>query len=203
MGLFKRARKILRRVASPVTGITEKVLKPIVRPLRPIGAAVAPIAGAGLFGAGLFVQPKVFGVRSSRGQRIFDTSQRVGRIAAGAAVTIAAAPAVISTASAVLPTIGTGLLAAAKPVMGLIQGAMVPPGAVGGDLGNPIYSWDLAEDARVKARITDAEKTARLGLLNEAKQTAPDGPENGWGWLLLPVAGVGVAIWLFLRWRSG
>ena len=197
MGLFKRARNIVKKVASPVTKITEKVLKPIVRPLRPIGAALAPLTGAGLF-----VQPKVFGVRSSRGQRIFDTSQRVGRIAAGAAVTIAAAPAVISTASAVLPTIGTGLLSAAKPVMNLISGLVVPPGAVGGDLGSPIYSWDLAEDARIKARITDAEKNARLGLLDEAKQTAPDGPENGWGWLLLPVAGVVAVIWFFVRRRG-
>ena len=197
MGLFKRARKILKKVASPVTGITEKVLKPIVRPLRPIGAALAPLTGAGLF-----VQPKVFGIRSEKGQRIFDTSQRVGRIVVGAAATIAAAPAVISTASAVLPTIGTGLLSAAKPVMELMHGAMVPPGAVGGDLGNPIYSWDLAEDARIKARITDAEKTARLGLLDEAKQTAPNGPENGWGWLLLPVAGVVAVIWFFVRRRG-
>jgi hypothetical protein len=198
MGLFKRARKILKKVASPVTGITEKVLKPIVRPLRPIGARAAVLTGFGLV-----AQPEFFGIKSARSQKAFTNTQRAGRIVAGAAAAVYAAPAVISTASAVLPTIGTGLLSAAKPVMGLIQGAMVPPGAVGGDLGNPIYSWDLAEDARIKARITDAEKTARLGLLNEAKQTAPDGPENGWGWLLLPVAGVGVAIWLFLRGRRG
>jgi hypothetical protein len=194
MGLFKRARKIIKKVASPLTRITEKALKQIVRPLRPIGAALAPLTGVGLV-----VQPKVFGIRSAKGERIFDTSQRIGRIVAGAAGAVVAAPVVAPTLSTVLPTIGTGLLAVAKPVMGLISGQAVPPGAVGGDLGNPIYSWDLAEDARIKARITDAEKATRLGLLDELKQTAPNGPDNGWGWLLLPVAGVGVVIWFLVR----
>jgi len=195
MGLLKRARNVIKKVAAPVTHITEKVLKPIVKPLRPIGAALAPLVP----GPGLFVQPKVFGIRSAKGERIFDTSQRVGRIVTGAAVAVVAAPVVAPTLSTVLPTIGTGLLAAAKPIIGgFAHGQAVPPGAVGGDLGNPIYSWDLAEDARIKASLTDAEKSARLGLLDESKQTPPNGPSNGLPWWFLPLAGVGVMIWFLV-----
>jgi len=136
---FKKAvqsvRNVAKKVTAPVTKITEMVLKPIARPLRPIiarAAALTPI--------GLIAQPKLLGIKSAKSQEMFTNVQRFARIGAAAPLVI---PAAIAVAPALLakkmliPKAGPGseetfTETTQEPVIHTIQPApVVAPGSGG------------------------------------------------------------------------
>ncbi len=91
-----RLRKAAKKVTRPVARPLEAILKPIAKPLRPVSAAYPVFTGFGLF-----VQPKVMGVKSAKGQKIYTQVQRAGRIVAGTV-------AVVYTGGAAASAMGFG-----------------------------------------------------------------------------------------------
>lgn len=102
MGLFKGVRKVVKKVGSAV--LENKLTKPITNAARTVYAATAPVTT----GVGLFVQPKVLGIKSDRNQRVFDTSQKIARVAAAGAVAAYSAPTLSSLTGGAKA--GTGLI---------------------------------------------------------------------------------------------
>lgn len=124
MGFLKRARKAVKKVARPVTRVTERALKPIARPLRPIVSKAIPFIPM-TAPLALGVKAKAFGIRSERGVASYKRSQKVARIGTAAAAVvggaIVAAPAVAGVVGGIgLPSAGTllGAGSAALPLLG-------------------------------------------------------------------------------------
>jgi hypothetical protein len=91
---LEKARKVVKKVAAPVTRVTEKALKPIVTPLRPAAAALAPVFAP----VSLFLQPEQMGIKAQKSQELFTRSQRIGRVVAGVAATVVTGGALLSAA---------------------------------------------------------------------------------------------------------
>ena len=73
---IRGVRNTVKKVASPVTNITEKALKPVFRTLRPIVSKAIPFLPMTATPA-LFLKAKAFGIRSERGVAGYRRSQKV------------------------------------------------------------------------------------------------------------------------------
>ena len=113
---IRGVRNTVKKAAAPVTRITEKVLKPVVTPLRPIASKVA-----GFTPQALVLGPKTFGIRSKRGTEGFERSQKVNRIGTAAVAVAAggyfAAPVLTSAVTKAVPFLLKGAGSVATSVL--------------------------------------------------------------------------------------
>jgi len=201
MGLLKRIRKIGKTVASPLTKVVQRTtergpLRTVKMVLRKTAAVAAPVYTGGV---GLFVQPKVLGIKNSSSAKLFDRSQQVTRIV-GAVVGAAVAapivgPALASAGSAVgtgLSTLGGGLATFGKEGLSML----IPGTEERSDVAREEKTGDtfnesiqrLADLARAKARRDNPAVTDTLSM-----------PSGLPPWLLLVGASVPVVAFLMAR----
>jgi len=207
---IRGVRNTVKKAAAPVTRITEKVLKPVVTPLRPIASKVA-----GFTPQALVLGPKTFGIRSKRGTEGFERSQKVNRIGTAAVAVAAggyfAAPVLTSAVTKAVPFLLKGAGSVATSVLpGLLNRG---GGPTEDTAWNP--ESEIADAIRHDQEAALFRDTAAAGFVNYggAPDPAEYGPSPAWPSRpdgaaaptnLSPVLGlVGAGVGLYLLMKGG
>jgi hypothetical protein len=176
---IKGVRNTVKKAAAPVTRITEKVLKPVARPLRPVVSKVIPFVAP----AALVLKAKAFGIRSERGVAGYKRSQKVARIGTAAAAVvggaIVAAPAVAGVVGGIgLPSVGTlaSGVGLAPSVLSMLGGG----GPTEDTAWNP--ASEIADAIRHDQEAAQFRDTAAAGFVNYggAPDPAEYAPSPAW-----------------------
>lgn len=85
MGLFKKAKKLVKKVTKPIVRpVAKKLVKPVARTVAKLNAPVVGVATLGL------IKPARIGYKSEQAQTLYRAGGTVGKIAAGVVVGSAA-----------------------------------------------------------------------------------------------------------------